>query len=41
MAKNGEILDSNGQNLAISEISQHIQYDFLKEDQKINFPIKI
>ena len=28
---------SNGQNFAISEFSQHIEYDFLKEDHKNSF----
>ena len=27
----------NGPNFAISEFSQHIEYDFLKEDHKNNF----
>ena len=30
----------NGPNLAISEFSQHIEYDFLKEDHKNNFHTK-
>ena len=29
--------DLNGPNFAISEFSQHIEYDFLKEDHKNNF----
>ena len=41
LAKNGQILVLNGQNFAISEFSRHIQYDFLKEDHKKNFHIKI
>ena len=32
--KNGQILATNGQILAISEFSRHINYDFLKEDHK-------
>ena len=38
--KNGQILVLNGQNLAISEFSWHIEYDFLKEDHKNNFHTK-
>ena len=30
----------NGPNFAISESSQHIEYDFLKEDHKNNFHTK-
>ena len=30
----------NGPNFAISEFSQHIEYDFLKEDHKNNFYTK-
>ena len=30
----------NGLNFAISEFSQHIEYDFLKEDHKNNFHTK-
>ena len=30
----------NGPNFAISEFSQHIEYDFLKEDHKNNFHTK-
>ena len=30
----------NGQNFVISESSQHIEYDFLKEDHKNNFHTK-
>ena len=32
--KNGQILVTGGQILAISEFSRHIHYDFLKEDHK-------
>ena len=38
--KNGQILVLNGQNFAISEFSQHIEYDFLKEDHQNNFHTK-
>ena len=40
LAKNGQILTLNAQNFAISELSWHIEYDFLKEDQKSNFHTK-
>ena len=30
----------NGPNFSISEFSQHIEYDFLKEDHKNNFHTK-
>ena len=40
LAKNGQILVLNGQNFAISEFSQHIEYDFLKEDHRNNFHTK-
>ena len=38
--KNGQILATNGQILAISEFSRQIHYDFLKEDHKGSFHIK-
>ena len=33
--KNGQILVTNGQILAISEFSRHIQYDFLKKTTRV------
>ena len=38
--KNGQILVLNRQNFALSEYSQHIEYDFLKENHKNNFYTK-
>ena len=38
--KNGQILVLNGKNFAISEFSQHIEYEFMKEDHKNNFHTK-
>ena len=38
--KNGQILATNGQILAISEFFRHIHYDFLKEDHKSSFHTK-
>ena len=38
--RNGQIFVLNGQNFAISEFCQHIEYDFLKEDHKNNFHTK-
>ena len=38
--KNGQILATNGQILAISEFSRHIHYDFPKEDHTGNFHTK-
>ena len=38
--KNGQILATNGQILAISEFYWHIPYDFLKEDYKGSFHTK-
>ena len=40
LAKNGQILATKGQILAISEFSQQIHYDFLKEDHKGSFHTK-
>ena len=40
LPKNGQILVLNGQNFAISELSWHIEYDFLKEDYNNNFHTK-
>ena len=37
MTKNGLILATNGQILAISEFSRHIHYDFLNEHHKGSF----
>ena len=37
LAPKGQIFVLNGQNLAKSELSRHIEYDFLKEDHKNNF----
>ena len=39
-AKNGQIFVLNGQSFAKSELSRHIEYDFLKEDHKNNFYTK-
>ena len=39
-AKNGQILDLNGQKFTISEFSRDIEYDFLKEDHNNNFHTK-
>ena len=36
----GQKMALNGPNFAISEFSQHIEYDFLKEDHKNNFHTK-
>ena len=36
----GQKMALNGPNYAISEFSQHIEYDFLKEDHKKNFHTK-
>ena len=38
--KNGQIFVLNGQNFALSEFSRHIEYDFLKEEDKNNFNTK-
>ena len=38
--KMAKFLVLNGQNFAISEFSQHIEYDFLKEEHKNNFHTK-
>ena len=38
--KNGQNLVLNGKNFAISEFFRHIEYDFLKEDQKNNSRLK-
>ena len=35
--KNGKIFVLNGQKFAISEFSQHIEYDFLKDNHQKNF----
>ena len=40
LAKNRQIYVLNGRNFAISKISRHIEYDFLKEDHKNNFQTK-
>ena len=39
--KNDQIFVLNGQNFAKSEISRHIEYEFLKEDHKNNFHTKV
>ena len=36
----GQKMALNGPKFAISEFSQHIEYDFLKEDHKNNFHTK-
>ena len=36
----GQKMALNGPNFAISEFSQHIEYDILKEDHKNNFYTK-
>ena len=36
----GQKMALNGPNFAIPEFSQHIEYDFLKEDHKNNFHTK-
>ena len=36
----GQKIALNGPNFAISEFSQHIEYDFLKEDYKNSFHTK-
>ena len=40
LVKNGQLLPTNGQILAISEFSRHIEYDFLTEDYMHNFHTK-
>ena len=40
MAKNGQILNLNGQNFAISEFSQHIECDFFEREPSEQLPYK-